>query len=217
MSRDFAIDLTAPVPLFPLPNVVLLPHATIPLHIFEPRYRAMVHDALEADKLMAMALFAGDAWKSDYEGTPPLRPCVCVGYVARHEQMPDGRCNILLQGLMRAKIVDEDVNRAYRLGYLDALEPEPAMEIDLDDERRRLEALLSDPVFAGLTPVAAINNLLNGDLPTTALIDLIGMTCCQEVDAKYDLLAEPDAVHRAQMIRQHLNRLRDHIVDQHGG
>ena len=59
--------------LFPLPNLVLFPHVMQPLHIFEPRYRSMLEDALASDGLIAMALLA-PGWENDYEGRPNLYP-----------------------------------------------------------------------------------------------------------------------------------------------
>ena len=81
-----AIDFREPVALFPLPTVSLLPHALQPLHVFEPRYRQMVEDALGSSAAgdfehaapIAMATFAGDAWRTEYSGAPALRPVVCV-------------------------------------------------------------------------------------------------------------------------------------------
>jgi hypothetical protein len=77
-----AIDFREPVALFPLPTVSLLPHALQPLHVFEPRYRQMVEDALGSSAAgdfehaapIAMATFAGDAWRTEYSGAPALRP-----------------------------------------------------------------------------------------------------------------------------------------------
>ena len=67
------------IPVFPLPNVVLFPRVQLPLHIFEPRYRAMVRDVMEADPpLIGMALLRGD-WQEQYEGNPQVFPVGCVG------------------------------------------------------------------------------------------------------------------------------------------
>jgi len=94
------------VRLFPLPNVVLLPETTIPLHVFEPRYRAMLADALASDRLIGMQLLDGEA-PSDGAGRPGLHAIGCAGEVVQHETLEDGRSNILLRGTYRYRIETE--------------------------------------------------------------------------------------------------------------
>src|SRR5690554_5796627 len=89
--------------LFPLPNLVLFPHVMQPLHIFEPRYRAMMEEAIAGDQLIALAMLA-PGWENQYEGRPPLLPMACLGRVATYQRLPDNRFNLLLLGLKRIKI-----------------------------------------------------------------------------------------------------------------
>src|SRR6476660_8219610 len=106
MSDVSPATATVPVPLFPLPNVVLFPRAVLPLHIFEERYKAMTADALQGDRVVAMALLKPD-WEKNYYGTPPIHPIVCVGTILSHERLADGKYNFLLQGTVRARVVQE--------------------------------------------------------------------------------------------------------------
>src|SRR4029450_2778405 len=92
-------DLSA-VPLFPLPNVVLFPRAVLPLHIFEERYKVMTADAINADRVIAMALLR-PGWKKSYSPRPATEPVVCVGRILSHEKLADGKYNFLLQGSAR--------------------------------------------------------------------------------------------------------------------
>ena len=78
------------LPLFPLPNVVLFPNVFLPLHIFEPRYRAMVKDALASDRIIGMVLLR-PGWQHDYEKRPPVYPVGCSGVITHVEPLPDGR------------------------------------------------------------------------------------------------------------------------------
>ncbi len=94
------------LPIFPLPDVVLFPHTTLPLHVFEPRYRQMVHDSLAGDKRLAMALLK-PGWEKNYYGRPPVHPIAGAGEIVQHEQLPDGRFNILVRGTMRVGIMAE--------------------------------------------------------------------------------------------------------------
>ena len=131
------------IPLFPLPNVVLFPNVFLPLHIFEPRYRRMVADALAGDRIIGMVLLR-PGWEADYEGSPPVYPIGCAGLITHAEPLPDGRYNIVLRGLEKFRIVDEDVSHGYRMAQVESL-LEDVGEADraiIRAERRRLEALL---------------------------------------------------------------------------
>jgi Lon protease-like protein len=135
--------LPATIPIFPLPNVVLFPNVFLPLHIFEPRYRSMVSDALEADRIIGMVLLR-PGWEGHYEGRPPVYPTGCAGLITHAERLPDGRFNIVLQGLEKFRVVDEDESRQYRLANIESIEekmPDRDRE-EMRAARRRLEALL---------------------------------------------------------------------------
>src|SRR5713226_10007344 len=95
------------LPIFPLPNVVLFPTVFLPLHIFEPRYREMVADALADDRLIGMVLLK-PGWQHDYEGRPPVYPIGCSGVMTHVDRTTDGRYNIVLRGLERFRILEED-------------------------------------------------------------------------------------------------------------
>jgi uncharacterized protein len=131
------------IPLFPLPNVVLFPNVFLPLHIFEPRYREMVSEALVGDRIIGMVLLR-PGWESDYEGRPPVYAIGCAGLVTFSEQHADGRYNIVLRGLEKFRITGEDHSHSYRMAQVQSLAEEITPE-DRDivrSERRRLEALL---------------------------------------------------------------------------
>jgi uncharacterized protein len=131
------------IPVFPLPNAVLFPNVFLPLHVFEPRYRDMVADALSGDRIIGMVLLR-PGFESDYDGRPPVYSVGCAGLISHAERLPDGRYNIVLRGLEKFRIRSEDDSRSYRLAHVDMLS-EPMSERDRDQlrlERRRLEALL---------------------------------------------------------------------------
>jgi Lon protease-like protein len=132
------------IPIFPLPNVVLFPNVFLPLHIFEPRYREMVRDALSGDRIIGMVLLR-PGYEADYEGRPPIYPIGCAGVVTHSEPLADGRYNIVLRGIEKFRVTDEDRSRSYRIANVEAL-PEAIAECDrvpLRQQRQRLEALLA--------------------------------------------------------------------------
>jgi len=108
------MELPAVIPLFPLPNAVLFPGVPLPLHIFEPRYRDMVRDAMSGDaRLIGMVLLRGD-WREDYLGRPEIFTTGCAGRMVNVESLPDGRYNILLQGVREFVVEREVGNTTYR-------------------------------------------------------------------------------------------------------
>ena len=131
------------IPMFPLPNVVLFPQVFLPLHIFEPRYRDMVGDALAGDRIIGMVLLR-PGWEGDYEGRPPVYPIGCAGLITHAERLADGRYNIVLRGMEKFRVVSEDASRTYRQAEIEAV-VEPPYESDREElrlARQRLESLL---------------------------------------------------------------------------
>jgi Lon protease-like protein len=110
MSEDPSVLLS----LFPLPNVVLFPGMPLPLHIFEPRYRRMIADALETCRTIGMTHLR-PGWEAEYADRPALYPVGCAGLIERHEALDDGRCNILLRGQSRFRILEERLPSRERL------------------------------------------------------------------------------------------------------
>jgi hypothetical protein len=135
--------LPSEIPIFPLPNVVLFPNVFLPLHIFEPRYRQMVAEALTGDRIIGMVLLR-PGWEGNYEGRPPVYPIGCAGLITHAEPLPDGRYNIVLRGLEKFRILDEQPGREYRIARVQTLMEEINDEerASMRNERRRLEALL---------------------------------------------------------------------------
>jgi uncharacterized protein len=105
------------IPLFPLPNLVFFPRTYIPLHIFESRYRDMVRAAAASHHMVGMVLLK-EGWEADYEGDPAVFPTGCVGQMINVQPLPDGRFNILLQGLCRFEIEHEIGTESYRQGRI---------------------------------------------------------------------------------------------------
>ena len=206
MAESLTINFGRPIPLLPLAGCLLFPHATVPLHIFEPRYRALICDALDSRGLIGMAIFQGKRWKQDYYGSPPICDHVCVGYILRHERLPDGRYQILLQGVCRAKVIRELDHDPYRKAILRPTEATPPMEIDLEERRSRIAQLLGNPMMQRLASVGAIRKLFSREMPTAVMVDLAILAVSSAVDDRYAMLAEPDAQVRADWLESRLKQ-----------
>jgi len=134
--------IPARIPVFPLPNVVLFPKTYLPLHIFEPRYRAMVSDAAMSGQCIGMALLK-EGWEADYYGHPPVFSMGCVGRLASVQPLADGRSNILLQGLERFEIENEWFDKAYREATISIAVRGPETSLDPMVRQRLLTILES--------------------------------------------------------------------------
>ena len=108
------------IPLFPLPTTVFYPNTSLPLHIFEPRYRSMVADALNGKGEIGMILLK-PGWESDYQGTPEIMTIGCLGKIKQHSELPEGKYNILLSGLYRFRILNEIKGKIYRQAQVEFL------------------------------------------------------------------------------------------------
>ena len=177
------IALPGEIPIFPLEMALLFPGIDRPLHIFEPRYRAMVADALKSDRIIGMTTLK-PGYEADYAGRPDIYEIGCAGMITEVEELPGGRFNIVLRGITKFRVTSEDQSRAYRLARVEAI-PEV-----LDDEekaalrkqRQRLEELItaggSTKVPAG-TPDEELVNMVAQYLPLEpaerqALLELKG-------------------------------------------
>lgn len=162
------VRIPAVIPLFPLPNVVFFPRTYLPLHVFEPRYRQMVMDAAESHRMIGMVLLK-EGWETNYEGSPPIFPTGCVGRMITIQSLPDGRFNILLQGLCRFEISGETGTEEYRQGFIDLKEferPEGRLPTELRVELLRMVGV----VLKGRDEGMALSRLLKQPLPDESLV-----------------------------------------------
>jgi hypothetical protein len=132
------------LPLFPLPDVVLFPDVCLPLHIFEQRYRDMLADALHGDRLIGMVLLK-PGYEAEYEGRPAVYPIGCAGLITHAERLPDGRSDIVLQGLQKFRLLDERHERSYRRAVVEPIREDMAAggASTLREARHRLESLVA--------------------------------------------------------------------------
>ena len=198
MDEDFDLrDFSGICRLFPLPGVVLFPHAVQPLHIFEPRYRQMTEDALASDSLVALVQVKPDAdWSSDEE--PAIESIACLGRIIQHERLPDGRFNFLLQGRARIRIIRElVVPTLYRQAEAEILaDVEPPSTPD-PSELSALIAVYRDVAQRanGLDP--EFDALLGGNPPLGLVTDLIAQSLGLPAALKQALLDDRRADRRA--------------------
>ena len=209
---DLSISLekfSGRVRLFPLPNLVLFPHVMQPLHIFEPRYRDLLEDALDGDRLIAMAVLA-PGWEKQYEGRPALYSTACLGRITTHFRLADGTYNVLLLGLRRVRLVREiEPTRHFREAEVDLCEDRyPACSLA---RRKTLQRKLHDALLRILPtfPEAQeqLDQLLGDDVPLGVLTDVISYMLDIDPARKETLLVERDVYRRTELLLGHLSEV----------
>lgn len=176
------------IPLFPLPNVVFFPKTYLPLHVFEPRYRRMVADAAAGGQCIGMALLK-EGWEEQYDGNPPIFSMGCVGRLASVQTLPDGRSNILLQGIERYEIQEEFYEKSYREARVTlkprdrALHVEPAL-------RRYLTEVLGDYLHAD-EEASTLHSLVRPDVSDEVFVNSLSTYLdCSPLEKQFLLEAE---------------------------
>ena len=122
-------DLPTKIALFPLPNFVFFPDVTAPLHIFEPRYREMIADVSAGAGIIGITMLKGE-WERDYDGAPDLYAIGCAGRISTLARLPDGRYNLMLDGLSEFRVLRESREHAYRTAEVEWLAT-PAERLEL--------------------------------------------------------------------------------------
>jgi uncharacterized protein len=190
--------------IFPLAGALLFPRALLPLHIFEPRYRAMVTDAMARDRRIGMI-----QPRDDDPRKPALFDIGCVGRIAEVEALDDGRFNLVLEGLTRFRLVSElDVSTPFRQieadtdGFAhDGKDPDPlgiALRADLEREARRYADAKGYAIDWEAVERLDDEGLVNG----------VAQVAPFDVATKQALLEAPDIAERADLVVQFLRFFR---------
>lgn len=191
--------------IFPLPSSVLIPGGHLPLHVFEPRYRKMIADVLAGDRVLGIALLA-PGWEAAYQGRPEVHPVLGVGYVQAAELLPDGRYNIIVHGVARARIVEElESAEPYRIVRAEAFrsDGEPAERVAALAAARSLRQLVVD--LAGVLPDNAASPLAEAcirEAEPGRLADLVGAAVLVDHRIRQEFLEEPRILRRLELVSE---------------
>jgi Lon protease-like protein len=199
-APDAVIEIPATLPLFPLPDVVLFPDVALPLRIYEPRYRALMADALKGNRLIGMVLLQ-PGHEAEYEGRPPIFAVGCVGVITQEEQQPNGEYTFVLRGLQKFRVTGENPGGAYRVARVTPL-PEAALNAsqakEILVERQRIDKLLP-PLLDALGIKPPPDNLSNEGL-------MIGLAQLLEFSAPewQELLEKEGLLERLRLIAERM-------------
>jgi Lon protease-like protein len=199
------------VPIFPLPDLALFPNTLLPLHIFEPRYRAMVTDCLARDRRLAMVGLK-PGYDGDYAGRPAVHEVAGLGRIVKCERLATGRFNILLKGEVRVRIERElPSDTLYRL----------VQSVELEDagaERDTVPPLLDEVKRACRRILEAVRRATPEMEETLAAAAAPGILCDQVASAvipspavRQALLEELDVERRLRRLLAELENLLQHL------
>jgi uncharacterized protein len=183
------------IPIFPLEDVMLFPDMSVPLHIYEPRYKAMIADALKGNRIIGMVLLR-PGYEKDYERSPSVFQIGCAGVINEVEQLPNGEYNIVLGALTRYRITREEPSRPYRIAHVTPIDDvvADADRPTLRARRQRLEALIKES--GGRTGVAAVPPNLSDERLVNGISQLAHI---DELDRER-LLEAPNPLARADVL-----------------
>jgi Lon protease-like protein len=175
--------------------VVLFPSVFLPLHIFEPRYRAMVRDVLSGDRIIGMTLLR-PGWRADGAGSPAVYQVGCAGLITHAERLVDGRFNIVLQGIEKFRIAGEQEGDEYRLARIEPLLETTSHDdrVRLRHERSRLEALLAPASELGA------DTTLTGSMPDEDFVNALAQYLELEPVERQALLERDGLVSRCRSL-----------------
>jgi len=202
-------DFPGTAPIFPLPDVVLFPHAVLPLHIFEARYRSMIGDSLKSNRLIVLARLKDDYEELYYTKQAPIYEKACLGRINADHKLPDGRYHLYLEGVVRVTIQQElETDLAYRVGrvklhrdrhqFSELFDPQVQADRLLQLFRHQIEDV------AGQEPLLKI---LESNLKLGTLCDFLAYASPLEIDQKQLLLEETNIEKRSRLLVQLLAEL----------
>lgn len=205
IGLDNAAALTS-LPIFPLPNCVLLPGGLLPLRVFEPRYRELTRDCLAGHQIMGVARLR-PGYESSYYGRPPVFEKCGVGRIICSEELPDGRFALLLRGVARAEIARElPFERSYRVVEARALDDTSCDPLDAQDHQRRL-ILLCDRLAEVIERGGSLRDLVRSFDSPGACADAVAAALVMDADARQELLEARDPMVRLQRTLGHVSHL----------
>ena len=196
-------DFSGCVRLFPIPQLVMFPHVMQSLHVFEPRYRALLSDSLGDDKLIAIPVHSTEVATAG--NSPPLEPVACLTKIISHQQIADGRSNILVAGVARIQLSHElPLWEMYRQARAEIL-PDRCSDAggeEADATRAVLVTAFKNKLVGHVEDLACLDGLLDREVSLSVVTDLIAHTLELDWGVKVQLLAELDVGQRAAKLQE---------------
>jgi Lon protease-like protein len=177
------MEIPPEVGIMTLPNAILFPQALLPLYVFEPRYRAMLKESLENQRMFAVALPQPDAG-------PRLEPhrVAGVGLIRACVDKPDGSSNLILQGVSRVRFTDFVQEKPYYVGRIEVLSTEESHALEVEALSVKVLEMIGTMHDAGDIQAEGILKFLNEIKDYDALADIVTYSFIEDVERKQEIL-----------------------------
>ena len=188
------------LPLFPLPNVVFFPYSLLPLHVFEPRYRALVRYCLDRHGFLAVPRLR-PGWEEQYDGRPAVFDTIGVGRIVRYQELSDGRFYIVLQGISRAEIIQEtDDTRAFRLATTRLIAPDDRAKPSGAAIVQPLRVMVGQLLAQGIGVESGLTQLLEEEPAPGEMVDRLAHASLRDPDDRQEYLESLSLQRRADIV-----------------
>jgi len=197
----------AELPIFPLPNCVLLPGGLLPLHVFEPRYRELTRDCLAGPQLMGVARLR-PGYEASYYGAPPVFETMGVGRIICSEELPDGRFALLLRGVARVTVARElPRERTYRRVEAKLVDELFADPCGAQEHRKKLVQMCDRLAELLEQGGPQLRELVRSSVDPARCADAVAAALVMDADARQALLEAADPLVRLQRTLGHVSHL----------
>jgi len=188
------------LPLFPLPDLVFFPDSWLPLHVFEPRYQALIRHCLDRDGVLAVPRLK-EGWRSNYEGRPAIHEISGFGRIVQKTELPDGRWFITLQGLGRVRIEEElPPDHAFRLAKAEVV-PEPGVdESDAQRMVQNIRLMVGQLLSKGFGASSGLPMMLEEARTAVAFVHRVAHACVRDPDERQVYLELNTLEQRVEMV-----------------
>jgi Lon protease-like protein len=173
------MEIPREVGIMTLPNAILFPQALLPLCIFEPRYRAMLKESLEQQRMFAVALTNGKSQPSRVAGVGIIRACV---------DKPDGTSNLILQGVTRVRFTDFVQKKPFYIGRIEVLSTEGSEGVQVEALGAKTVEIINQLREHGQEVPDTILNFLNDLKDYDAMADIVTYSFLNDVELKQEIL-----------------------------
>jgi len=195
------MDLPNEVGIMTLPNAILFPQALLPLYIFEPRYRAMLKQSLESQRMFAVALP-----HTSSSPTPVPHRIAGVGLIRACVDKPDGTSNLILQGVSRVRFTDFVQEKPFYVGKIEILSTEESDALEVEALSVKVLEMIGTMHDAGDIQAEGILKFLNEITDYDALADIVTYSFIEDVIRKQDILETLNLRQRLQKVIVGLRR-----------
>ena len=195
------MELPDEVGIMTLPNAILFPQALLPLYIFEPRYRTLLKQSLESQRMFAVALQRPSS-------KPSLGPnrIAGVGLIRACVDKPDGSSNLILQGVSRVRFTDFVQEKPFYIGRIEVLDTEESDALEVEALSVKVVELIGTMHDAGQIQAEGILKFLREIEDYDALADIVTYSFIEDLLSKQDILETLNLRQRLQKVIVALRR-----------